>query len=257
MLIDWFTVIAQIVNFLILIFLLKRFLYQPILRAIDKREKRIANELAQAAKTKQDAETLGEEYRQKNEDFDREKVERTLKMKDEIEQERQRLLEKAKEQAEALQARQEALMQREAREFEQSFRQKMAETVVSASGKALKDLSGEDLEERMIDVFLDRLSALDEKELDTIQSAGPDEPIVVSSSSLLAQARREQIREVLSKTFSGDAPIHFETDHNLVCGIAVTWGSYRIAWNLSDYLSSLEKSLEPLVSLPDSSGNAR
>lgn len=251
MLIDWFTVIAQIINFLILVFLLKRFLYRPILRAIDKREKRIADELAQAAKAKQDAETLGEEYRQKNEDFDRQKVERTLKMKDEIEQERQRLLEEAKEQAETLQARQETLMQREAREFEQSFRKKMAETVVSASGKALKDLSGEDLEERMIDVFLDRLSRLDGQELDKMASAGSGEPIVVSSSSQLAQARRQQIRDMLSERFSSHAPIRFETDDDLVCGLAVAWGSYRIAWNLNDYLASLEKSLEPLVSLSD------
>ena len=49
MLIDWFTVGAQVLNFLILVWLLKRFLYKPILNAIDAREKRIAAELADAA----------------------------------------------------------------------------------------------------------------------------------------------------------------------------------------------------------------
>ena len=48
MLIDWFTVGAQVLNFLILIWLLKRFLYKPILHAIDEREERIATELANA-----------------------------------------------------------------------------------------------------------------------------------------------------------------------------------------------------------------
>jgi F-type H+-transporting ATPase subunit b len=48
MLIDWFTVGAQVVNFLILVWLLKRFLYKPILHAIDERERRIAKELADA-----------------------------------------------------------------------------------------------------------------------------------------------------------------------------------------------------------------
>ena len=42
MLIDWFTVGAQALNFLILVWLMKRFLYKPILHAIDAREKRIA-----------------------------------------------------------------------------------------------------------------------------------------------------------------------------------------------------------------------
>ena len=48
MLIDWFTVAAQALNFLILVWLMKRFLYKPILNAIDAREKLIAKELADA-----------------------------------------------------------------------------------------------------------------------------------------------------------------------------------------------------------------
>ena len=48
MLINPFTVLAQLVNFLILVWLLKRFLYKPILHAIDEREKGIAAQLAQA-----------------------------------------------------------------------------------------------------------------------------------------------------------------------------------------------------------------
>jgi len=38
MLIDWFTVVAQVINFLILVWLMKRFLYKPILNAIAARE---------------------------------------------------------------------------------------------------------------------------------------------------------------------------------------------------------------------------
>ena len=49
MLIDWFTVGAQALNFLILVWLMKHFLYKPILNAIDAREKLIATELADAA----------------------------------------------------------------------------------------------------------------------------------------------------------------------------------------------------------------
>ena len=47
MLIDWFTVLAQIVNFLILVALMKRFLYGPLIAAIDAREQSIAARLAE------------------------------------------------------------------------------------------------------------------------------------------------------------------------------------------------------------------
>ena len=67
MLIDWFTVGAQVLNFLILVWLMKRFLYKPILHAIDAREKRIATELADADAKKAEARTEREELRHKNE----------------------------------------------------------------------------------------------------------------------------------------------------------------------------------------------
>jgi F-type H+-transporting ATPase subunit b len=93
--------------------------------------------------------------------------------------------------------------------------------------------------------------------MEKMLSAGSDKPIVVSSSHALARDRRQQIKDVLDETFSSDAPIRFETDNNLVSGIAVTWGSYRIAWNMNDYLVSLEKSLEQLVNILDSPDDAR
>src|SRR5690606_34903035 len=72
-LIDWFTVIAQIVNFLILVWLLKRFLYQPILRALDAREKRVAAELAAADEKEQEAEKERDKFRQKNDEFEQQR----------------------------------------------------------------------------------------------------------------------------------------------------------------------------------------
>ena len=69
MLIDWFTVGAQALNFIILVWLLKRYLYKPILNAVDTREKRIAAELADA-----EAEKAREEFQHKNEEFDRQRA---------------------------------------------------------------------------------------------------------------------------------------------------------------------------------------
>jgi F-type H+-transporting ATPase subunit b len=69
MLIDWFTVAAQAVNFLILVWLMKRFLYKPILNAIDAREKKIAATVADASKQKADAEGEKNEFKKKNADL--------------------------------------------------------------------------------------------------------------------------------------------------------------------------------------------
>ena len=62
MLIDWFTVSAQVVNFLILVWLMKRFLYKPILHAIDAREQRIAKKIADADAKRAEAEKEREQW---------------------------------------------------------------------------------------------------------------------------------------------------------------------------------------------------
>jgi len=70
MLFDWFTFAAQLLNFIILVWLLKRFLYRPVLKAIDDREKKFADELQEAAdsRTKTDAEMLA--WKKKNSDLE-------------------------------------------------------------------------------------------------------------------------------------------------------------------------------------------
>ena len=113
MLIDWFTVGAQALNFIILVWLLKRFLYKPILNAVDAREKRIAAELADADAKKAEAQKERDEFQHKNEEFDQQRAALLSKATDEAKAERQRLLDEARKAADALSAkRQETLRSR-------------------------------------------------------------------------------------------------------------------------------------------------
>ena len=102
MLIDWFTVGAQALNFVILVWLMRRFLYKPILDAIDAREKKIAAELADAAAKKAEAKKERDEFQHKNEEFDQQRAALLSKATDEAKAERQRLLDEARKAADAL-----------------------------------------------------------------------------------------------------------------------------------------------------------
>ncbi|MGL6052044.1 MAG: hypothetical protein ACRC16_19025 [Aeromonas salmonicida] len=111
MLIDWFTVGAQVVNFLILAWLLKRFLYHPILDAIDAREKRIATELANAAQQQASATEERENFEQRNSELDRNKATLLKEATEAAHVERQRLLDEARQAASALIAKGKASLQ--------------------------------------------------------------------------------------------------------------------------------------------------
>ncbi len=97
MLINWFTVTAQAVNFLILVWLLKRFLYRPVLAAIGEREKLIAAQINEAEKKKAEALKEQADFLHKNEEFDRQRATLLIEATDTAKKERERLMDAARQ----------------------------------------------------------------------------------------------------------------------------------------------------------------
>ena len=137
MLIDWFTVGAQALNFLILVWLLKRFLYKPILDAIDAREKRIAAELADADAKKAEAKKERDEFQHKNEEFDQQRAALLSKATDEANAERQRLLDEARQAADALSAKRQEALRNDAAHLNQAISRRTQQEVFAIARKAL------------------------------------------------------------------------------------------------------------------------
>src|SRR5580700_3375974 len=157
MLIDWFTVGAQALNFLILVWLLKHFLYKPILNAIDAREKRIASELADADAKKAEAQKEHEEFQHKNEEFDQQRAALLTKATGEANAERQRLLDEARKAADDFSAARQQTLINDARNLNQAIMRRTRQEVFAIARKALTDLATTSLEERIGEVFTRRL----------------------------------------------------------------------------------------------------
>src|SRR5271154_5563783 len=160
MLINWFTVGAQAVNFLILVWLLKRFLFKPILHAIDEREKGIASQLAQAEEKVAEAQKERDDFQHKNEVFDQQRAALLTKATDEAKAERQRLLDEARKDADALRAKRQDALRTEQRNLNQEIIRWTQKEVFAITRKTLADLAAASLEERMSAVFVQRLRAL-------------------------------------------------------------------------------------------------
>ena len=253
MLIDWFTVGAQALNFIILVWLLKRFLYKPILNAVDAREKRIAAELADADAKKTEAQKERDEFQHKNEEFDQQRAALLSKATDEAKAERQRLLDDARKAADALSAKRQEALRSDANTLNQAIRRRTQEEVFAIARKALTDLATASLEERMSEVFTRRLRAIDGKAKEGIAAAlkTGSEPAVVRSAFDLPEAQRAAIQKALNETFSAEVPVRFETAPDLISGIELTTNGQKIAWSIADYLASLEKGVGELLKEKD------
>ena len=249
MLIDWFTVGAQALNFIILVWLLKRFLYKPILNAVDAREKRIAAELADADAKKAEAQKERDEYQHKNEEFDQQRAALLSKATDEAKAARQRLLDDARKAADALSAKRQEALRSDAQTLNQAIRRRTQQEVFAIARKALTDLATTSLEERMSEVFTRRLRTMDGKAKEGIAAAlkTPSEPAVVRSAFALPAAQRAAIQKAVNETFSAEVPVRFETAPDVISGIELTTNGQKIAWSIADYLASLEKGVGELL----------
>ncbi len=249
MLIDWFTVGAQIFNFLILVWLLKRFLYKPILNAIDAREKQIAMKLADADEKKTEAQKERDEFRHKNEEFDRQHAARLSKAIDEATIERQRLLDEARQAANALSAKRSETLRRDAHNLNQAIARRTQQEVFAIARKALADLATTSLEERLGKVFTRRLRDLDGKTKESLAVAltTAPEPALVRSAFDLPAEQRAAIQNALNETFSAEIRVRFETAPDLISGIELKTNGRKVAWSIADYIASMEESVGALL----------
>ena len=253
MLIDWFTVAAQALNFLILVWLLKRFLYKPILNAIDAREKLIAKELADADAKKAEAQKEHEEFQKKNEEFDQQRAALLTKATDEAKTERERLLDDARKAADALSAKRQESLSHDAQNLNQAISRLTQKEVFAITRKALTDLATTSLEERMGEVVDRRLRELDKKAKSVLGDAfrKNSEPALILSTFDLPAAQRAAIQNALNETFSAEIHIRFETAPDLVSGIELTTNGQKVGRTIADYLASLEKGVGDLLKEKD------
>lgn len=249
MLIDWFTVTAQVLNFLILVWLLKRFLYKPILNAIDTREKKVADELANADAKEAEAQKEKEEFKRKNEEFDRQRAELLNRAKDEVRAERQRLLEEARREALDLKTKQLEALRTDKENLNREISYRVQKEVFAIARKVLRDLAGASLEESTVDVFARRLHELKVEEKEQLTSAISASPgsVHVRTAFDLPQAQRDFIKKTIKEALGVEIQPKFETAPDLVNGIELTTNGQKVAWSIKEYLTSLETSIDELL----------
>jgi F-type H+-transporting ATPase subunit b len=249
MLIDWFTVGAQVLNFIVLVWLLKRFLYKPILNAVDAREKLIAGQLADASAKEAEAQKEKDAFQRKNEAFDAQRAALMSQATAAAAAERQHLLNDARKAADALRAKQQDALQSDAQGLNEAIRRQTQDEVFAIARKTLADLAGTSLEDRSVAVFADRLRAMDGKAKDglaeALKTAGA--PALVRSAFDLPADQRAVVQKALDETFAAKVDVRFETAPDLVSGIELTAGGQKVAWSIADYLTSLKKGVGELV----------
>ncbi len=244
------TVIFQIINFLILAFLLYKFLFQRVMRLLDERARRITQALDEAEKREKEAETIQAEYLAKMEDAKREVEARREAAREEMERTRREVIEQARAEVQALRAGAEEEIDRERMEAIRRHREELATLVTSMSARMLTEVSDGRLHRVFFDAFLGRLSELEPLSLRDRGSMAETGAVrvEVASANSLSEADTHRLQEVLSPLLNESVKLELSVDPSLIGGAMVRFGDHLIDGSLRGQLAKLrERFVEELA----------
>jgi F-type H+-transporting ATPase subunit b len=245
---DLFTIIAQIINFLILIALLRYFLFNRIRKAMDDREKKIASRLQEAETKKQEADCEAETYRAQQKEIEEKRKELLSQAIEGAEAERKKLLENAREEAESERRKWAESLEAQKELFLKELSRLSGEQVYAVARKALKDLADENLERQMITAFIARIGEREvQSENPPETDRKPSEEMVISSSFEIAPDMSEHLKKALQEKYGNGIPLRFEISKDLIGGIELKVGGGKISWGFDEYIDSLEERFRAML----------
>jgi F-type H+-transporting ATPase subunit b len=241
--IDWFVLLAQIINFLILVFLLKYFLYNRILGAIDARESKIASQFSEAERLKAQAQQSADAYDEKNREL-KDKAEELMNQAQKAsEHEKEQLMDKVREEVDQVRQRWYETLSREKKAFLEDLRRRAGTYIYDTIRHVLTDMANEDLEERMVQVFTERIREMSQEQQDKLKDSlkAGGSIIVVRSAFALIPDQKKRIEEAIRPYVAPKVPIRYEVSGAIGAGIEMMAHGYKVSWSIEDYLASLEE----------------
>ncbi len=239
MLFDWFTVVAQIVNFLVLVALLKHFLWGRLIRAIDEREARVAGELAKAEEKNKEAQRQAEILQARALELEKKRDAMLVEARREVDEKRANLVQEARGKILELEKNWRDDLDRERTAFFRELRLRAAVEILEVVRRALADLSSLELQECTLQVFLEKLRSMDVAILRELQGK---EKLICSAADL-PEPTRMKIAAILKERLGTPPELRFEKDSGMAWGIELRGNGKKIGWNPEAYLNSMEENL--------------
>lgn len=245
MAIDWFTLCAQIINFLVLVWLLKKVLYQPVLHAMAERQAKIAARLNDAEEKAAQAECEKREFLGLQQQLKASAADEMMRAKKEADQFRDELVAAMRREIEANRAQLLASLAKEKESFLKETSLTIAKGFHRLATNTLRDLAGDDLEKRVLTVFLSELGKLSPGDNAQISSfiAETGDQVTVTSAFALSSLLKDEIVRTLESMWGENLTSQFLVDESLLAGIHIEIAGKKIEWDVGIYLEKFEKEL--------------
>ncbi|MGB5987357.1 MAG: hypothetical protein WBG37_18775 [Desulfobacterales bacterium] len=259
MLIDWFTVGAQVLNFLILMVLLKLFLYDRVIEIMDQRQEKISSRLDEAEQSRRQAEARREEVAAKEKELEAKRDELLGDAREKARAQQERWEQEARAEVDELRQRWREALDSEKESFARRLSRRTVRQAMTAAEQVVSEMAGRDFEERLMETFVERLRGLDEERRAALaENLDADHPAaVVRSRAEVPTTLRQKITRLLHEAIHPQLEVAYRSEEDFPGGIELVLPGQKISWSPRRYLEELEQALlEALEEMPRQAGQA-
>ena len=245
----WSTFILEIINFLILVWILKYFLYKPVLKIIKQRKAGIQKDLDNARSLRDESHLLKQQYENRQQEWQQEKQLSRKKLNEEIAIERKRLIEDLKCSLEQERQKSQVLEQRQLNDTVKLAQQQVLNNGARFTAILLSRLTnselGAALENRLFAMLLENLASLPKEQLEKLRTTAveKDQTVKIISCKELNQSNRKKLEDAVSLLIETRPAYEYEQDPKLLAGLRIVLGSWILHANLQDELQFFSESL--------------
>jgi F-type H+-transporting ATPase subunit b len=233
---DWTTFFLEFVNFFILLWILRHFLYRPVLQVIHERQDRIATQIADAERIRQEADASLRTCEQRLSAWEQEKMRARAELKRELVEERERGLVRLRDEWSDVRAKHEAQEARERQEWARMTEQRAMDLGGRFASRLLERIAAPEVESRLLRMALDDLRALPRQDAEKLRDALAEESPEISTGFVLDSDAREELAEALGRIGGRMVVPVFREEPSLLAGLRLRVGPWLLAANLGDEL---------------------
>lgn len=242
---SWSTFLLEVINFLVLLAILKYFLYRPVLALIEQRRQRIEDSMAQAAVIKTEAETLHAQYENRLAEWEQEKKQAAAALEQQLARLRQQRMDEQDTELLQQRAKAEAIASKGREELQRQLEHRAMTQAASFASRLLTDFSDDGLQARVIARLLADLARFDESRLNELRQAWCDATetnTVVTAFPLDTAAQTSLLGDLARVLGDTGKPCSFSADLSLIAGVRIAIGPWLLRANLKDELEGFADS---------------
>lgn len=240
--ISWFEIIAQIINFFVLLFVLQKLFYKPVTKAMEDRQERIHKAEVEAEEKMDEAKELISEYDEKIADIEKEKREILDDARAQAQEKRESLLKDYREEAENKRKVYLNEIEDEKENFINNLRKNLGESAVKIASHILDTISSKELEDEVFNTFMENLKGL-KNNLSDKEVLKEEKHLNLHTSRNLSEDEKQSIENTLKEQLDNLEEINYEIDDSLILGYELNLETYTLHTNIKNYLDQIENDI--------------